>query len=87
MTKIERVPYRHKLPVMRKYNFGDMAVDDRMTIEAEDGEPVATLSARVRAPLGMWKRRSGNSWWRHHVTQDTSCVYVYRLPDMASEDK
>lgn len=87
MTKIERIPYRHRLPVIRKYNFGDMAVDDRMAIEVDDSESAATLSARVRAALGMWKRRSGNTWWKHHVTQDPSHVYVYRLPDMASEDK
>ena len=83
MFKIEKDPWRAPPPITRRYNFGDMSIGDKMTIPAENDMP-ADVRARVHSALLMWKRRSGNTWWRFILSHDKENVYLHRVDDVRS---
>jgi hypothetical protein len=81
--KIEQDPWRNPPQVTRRYNFKDMSVGDKMTIPVENEMPV-DVRGRVQSALLMWKRRSGNTWWRFRLSHDKEHVYVHRIDDTVS---
>jgi hypothetical protein len=84
--KIDHAPYPYKVPITRKYPFGDMAVDERLTVPVDENELPSDLVVKVRAALAMWKRRTHNTWMRFQIKHDKHNVYVYRLPDVQIEE-